>query len=345
MAAAALGAIMLAAVGAVAVSGAGSGALAAVSVADVVVLSLILVVLTGIRRRERAQARTETVELMRTIGRHRRVEADLTRIQELMRAGSFLLDADSRTLVCSPAMERITGGFLVHGENTLDALITRVHGDDREFFRAQIERGLAGETVAGPDGSTLNFHFRLVRPSGEIRSIHLRANAERDVRGNVRGLFAFFEDSTEADGDAGALLGDELRAAFEEAAIPTALVGLRGARSGQLVKVNRAFAARLGYPPEDLHGRAFAELGGPEYVARIESNLAALRVAGASSGCYSIHCARPDGELVKFRVHQSCVTDIDDEPLFAVVNLVEAGGERHARRPRFRTRPADAISV
>ena len=311
------------------------GAIAIAAFAAVGVLWLALVILAIVRGHERADARAKTLGLRRTLAGHRVVEANLNRTERLLQAGSFHLDAATGSLTCSSEAERIVGGMrTARTGGTLDDLVARVHGDDREFVRRQIEGVLGGETSLDSDGTVLNFEFRIARPNGEIRKLHLRASCERDVRGHVHSLFGVVQDA--AAGERAARGDEQLQAAFENAAIPTALVGLSGADRGLLVRVNKAFCARLGYPADDLVGETLADFGGPEYAGKIDDHLAELRTLGSGSSCFEIRCTRPNGELTPLRMHQACVTDADGEPRFAVIQLVDAGeGRPHGRRRRF----------
>ena len=342
--AAVLGLVAFALVGIVVAVEEREAAIAIAAFAAVGVLWLALVILAIVRGHERADARAKTLGLRRTLAGHRVVEANLNRTERLLQAGSFHLDAATHSLTCSPEADRILGGIRARADGSLDDLIARVHGDDREFVRRQIERVLGGETSLDFGGTILNFEFRVVRPNGEVRKLQLRASCERDVRGHVHSLFGVVQDAAAGERAAGG--DDQLQAAFENAAIPTALVGLSGADRGLLVRVNKAFCTRLGYPAADLVGETLAEFGGPDYAAKIDDHLAELRALGSGSSCFEIRCTRPNGELVPLRLHQACVSDAEGEPRYAVIQLVDPDPDRaHTRWRRFDARSAEIPSL
>jgi PAS domain S-box-containing protein len=321
----------------------GQRATAIAAFAAVGVLSAALVALAIVRGLERADARAKTLGLRRTLAGQRVAEANLNRTERLLRVGSFHLEAGTRTLACSSEMTRLIGGLHAGGSDSLDDLIARVHGDDRNLVRDQFQRALAGATGIGVDGIVLNFAFRVVLPTGAIRTIQLRATCEREARGRVRALYGVVHGAGDAVSRPDAT-GD-LGAAFDAAAIPTALVGLTGADRGLLVRVNKAFSDRLGYPPADLVGERLAELGGPDYAAKIDDNLAELRALGSGSSCFEIRWTRPNGELVPLRLHQACVAGPDGEPRYAVIQLVEATDPRTRPRRRFDPRSAEISAL
>ena len=95
-------------------------------------------------------------------------------------------------LYVSPRYEEIWGhpvGDLKSGAN---AWLEAVHPEDREGVRSAYERWLSGEGTG-----RLDVTFRIIRPDGETRWIHSRANLIRDKRGKPYRGSGITEDVTE----------------------------------------------------------------------------------------------------------------------------------------------------
>ncbi|WP_053227897.1 PAS domain S-box protein [Solirubrobacter soli] len=97
---------------------------------------------------------------------------------------------------------------------------------------------------------------------------------------------------------------------------------------GRVVECNRAYAAMLGYQPDELIGSDYAELSDP---AEFEAHRRRYResfAAGDQDLEFEHTYVRRDGSMLHARVTASLVRDIEGRPLYSLA-LVEDVSERH----------------
>ncbi len=119
-----------------------------------------------------------------------RTKQQLERAQQVARLGSWEVDLVAGELAWSDEVFRV---FAVDPEvfgGTEEAFFELVAPDDREELRGARERFLAGE-------GDLDARHRIVRPDGEIRWVHERAQLLRDATGEPRRMVGTVQDVTE----------------------------------------------------------------------------------------------------------------------------------------------------
>ncbi len=113
----------------------------------------------------------------------RKREHQLLETQRLAGLGSWDLDISTGQVTWTDELYRIYGLTPGDGIHTFDDYLERVHPEDRERVRGELE-------AACRTGSPFEFEERIVRPSGEVRILHSRGEAVRDENGrtdHVRG--------------------------------------------------------------------------------------------------------------------------------------------------------------
>src|SRR6059058_4519796 len=126
----------------------------------------------------------------------------------------------------------------------------------------------------------------------------------------------------------GARLGfDILHEAFEQSAVGLAVASL----DGQLVEVNRAFCALLGYDRHDVQGQSFARFTHPDDVSRDNEALASV-VRGGDLGLVDKRYIRRDGSEIWVRRMASVLRDDAGQPRFVLGAYVDLTEQRRSAR-------------
>jgi PAS domain S-box-containing protein len=136
------------------------------------------------------QARAEEA-LRQSETRLRQSEQHLANAQRVAAIGSWELDAQTFRFRWSDELYRIhelppSGEVL-----DLERVLGLIHPDDRAKVRKAIERAVAGVDPKG-------FDFRIVRPSGGIRTLHCEGEPIRNGEGATIGLIGTAQDVTDA---------------------------------------------------------------------------------------------------------------------------------------------------
>jgi diguanylate cyclase (GGDEF)-like protein/PAS domain S-box-containing protein len=117
-------------------------------------------------------------------------EAMLEIAQELTLVGSFEWDVEADRVSWSGGLYRIFGLEPGAGPATFDGYLERVHPEEREERRSEIERVVrTGESAEG--------EHRIIRPDGEIRWVDSRVRALVDEAGGTTRLVGACQDITE----------------------------------------------------------------------------------------------------------------------------------------------------
>ena len=165
--------------------------------------------------------------------------------------------------------------------------------------RRHIERALAGEPQL--------FERSIIDPSGAPR--HLQEAYIPDlVDGKVAGLIALVTDITARQVAEQARLAAEarFRLAFVHSSVGMAMID----SAGRLLQVNPMLCTMLGYSEDELLGRTFADLVGPE-----RQHEAGDRIARLFSG-------EPDASSAEWQFRRK-----DGSPLWVILSLALADGE------------------
>lgn len=117
------------------------------------------------------------------------VEARVRDSEALANVGSWLWDVRTDAVQWSDEFHRIHGVDPLDFAGTLAAHLALVHPDDRETLRKEME-----ESVRAQRG--LNLEHRIIRPAGDERVVHVRAQPMVGSDGLVVGLRGIGQDVT-----------------------------------------------------------------------------------------------------------------------------------------------------
>jgi PAS domain S-box-containing protein len=113
----------------------------------------------------------------------------LAEAQALAHVGSWEWDVARDHVWWSDEMYRVYGLRPGHSEVTLGTFLERVHPEDRERVRAAVEHAMAA-------GEPFELDHRIVRPDGEVRTLHARGRTETDRAGRVVRMSGTGQDVT-----------------------------------------------------------------------------------------------------------------------------------------------------
>jgi PAS domain S-box-containing protein len=117
-------------------------------------------------------------------------KARLEEAQRVAHVGYWVWDLQTNRVIWSDETYRIFG--LTPQEGLIDLAILRemIHPEDRESMFRKAEESLLS-------GVRADAEHRIVRPSGEVRTVHSRADAKRDASGRPYEMFGTVQDITE----------------------------------------------------------------------------------------------------------------------------------------------------
>ena len=130
-----------------------------------------------------AEQRLAQAMLAEAEARHREGEA-------LTHTGRWQWDLATGAVQWSVELHRIYGIDPLDFDGTFDAQLACVHEDDRDQLRAAIDRSIT-------KGRATDEEFRIVRPNGEVRWVHTRAEPTIDQAGDVIALRGVGQDITD----------------------------------------------------------------------------------------------------------------------------------------------------
>jgi signal transduction histidine kinase len=181
-------------------------------VAAVTAMALAAAVLDRWRAGETIRAVEERLRLTEA---RERVERALATAQSIAHLGSWELDVRTGEMTWSDELYRILGSSPAEVGASYEALLHRVHEDDRESINNAVQ-----ETTTR--GGSFELDCRFVRPDCEVRNIHSRGSRIADPKtGEVR-ILATAHDVTELRAAQAAqvtLIREQLARAEAEAAV------------------------------------------------------------------------------------------------------------------------------
>jgi PAS domain S-box-containing protein len=104
------------------------------------------------------------------------IERQLLGAREVAGLGSYAWNVASDRAVWSPSLYRIFGVDPAAGQPRLDTYLDRIHPDDRQRVRAELDRALA-------ERNALRHPTRIVRPDGQVRVLDVWGHVLTDSRG------------------------------------------------------------------------------------------------------------------------------------------------------------------
>src|SRR5208283_385401 len=265
--------------------------------------------LLGLHQRGRPRALTSIIEKrLQEVGR--RLEGALTslslfrslnetrrrleEIEHLAHIGYWDRDLDANRSTWSEETLRIFGWPEQPRIKDLASLLELVHADDRRLVLEASTGALAG-------GAPYDLEYRIVRPSGEVRIVHGKADVARDEAGRPRRMFGTVEDITERRLAENALLDatERFRVLAE-----LSLTGVYLVQGGRFEYVNPALARMFGFSVDELVGR----LGPIDLVYPPDREIATeslrRRLDGEAEAVrYELRGMRKDGSVFPIEVH------------------------------------------
>ena len=180
-------------------------------------------------------------------------QRSLAEAQAVSHSGSFEWDLDSDVVTWSDELFRIFGLEPGSRELDLDAVVQLIHPEDRQAFCASTSRCV--EQKEGFDSK-----FRILRPSGESRTVHSVGQVVAAHEEGPAKLIGICQDITKRQAEQAerALLLEQQQAMGERCRLllestGEGIYGLDG--EGQIIFINRAGAALLGYEAGELIGK------------------------------------------------------------------------------------------
>ena len=117
-------------------------------------------------------------------------EVQLADAQRLAHLGSWNWNITTNEVTWSDELYRIYGLTDKEFEASFEGYLERIHPDDRNFVRKEIEK-------AYDSYRPFNFEHRIMRPDGTIRSVQARGKVVRDEAGRAIRMFGSSQDITE----------------------------------------------------------------------------------------------------------------------------------------------------
>lgn len=171
----------------------------------------------------------------------------LARAQELAHLGSWDWDIPANTITWSDETYRIFSLKPQEFRATYEAFLQAVHPEDR-----QEEKNAMSRALADPQAN-YEMHYRVVRPDGVVRHVHLLGEIIRNLKGDPLRMEGFIQDITDYKRIESRLRGlnEELekRVAERTQALEKANIALRG-EIGERKKVEETLRALFDHSPD-----------------------------------------------------------------------------------------------
>jgi diguanylate cyclase (GGDEF)-like protein/PAS domain S-box-containing protein len=235
----------------------------------------------------------------------RKSEVGLEEAQRLAHLGSWEWEVKTGEVYWSDETYRIYGYEPKEFVPTLERLMELVHPQDRELVNKNREGALYR-------AKPYDFEHRIVRPNGEVRVVHRRAQVYFDEEGEPSRMVGTVHDITEQKEAEEALRESEerFRTAFEDAPIGVALVGLDRSH----LRVNRAYCRMLGYSEEELLEKSHPEIIYPDDREDSTDRIQELLEEGAEPYALERRYIHADGYVVWSLSNISLIWNSEGEP-------------------------------
>ena len=237
--------------------------------------------ITGIGRDVSEKKRAE--EALQRQQRH------LVEAQMLAHLGSWHWDVNSGKAQWSEEQYRIFGHEPGSISVTYDTFLVTLLPEDRDRVLSAINNALTGKMPYDID-------FRIVRPNGDVRCIHARAEVQRDPTGHPSSMAGTALDITERKWAEAALRASEerYRALYDET--PTMYFTL--AIDGTVRSVNRFGATQLGYRVEELVGHSVLGVFHEQDKESVAAELSECLATPETTRYWVFRKVRKDGSII-----------------------------------------------
>lgn len=196
-----------------------------------------------------------------------RIRIGLADAQRIAHLGNWEWDIRGDNLWWSDETYRIFGLERDQFQSTYDALLERVHPDDRQAVVEAVERTLA-------EGDLYGITHRLVRPDGGVRVVEERAELLRDSLGRPQRMIGTAQDVTARRVAEEALR--RLSSAVEQTADSVIITD----NEGRIEFVNPAFERHTGFLAKDILGQTPRILKSGRHPARFFEDMWSHLVSG-----------------------------------------------------------------
>jgi PAS domain S-box-containing protein len=221
----------------------------------------------------------------------------------------------------SPQFERLTGLGRADLPTSFDALLARVHPDDREAVRE-------ADQHATRTGESAQLEYRIRGGNGEWIWVDNRSVLMRDEQGRPIAWHGALLDISERKRLEASLRDsrERFQRAFEDAAIGMSL----GTPEDICLDVNAAYCRIVGRPREAVVGHSFTELTHPDDVAAYTRQHARLYANEVDSYEIEKRYLRPDGTVVTGLLTVSAVRDDAGRHLYDIGQLQDITAHKEA---------------
>jgi PAS domain S-box-containing protein len=248
--------------------------------------------------------RNQVADLARELAERDRALHEQTRhlcaAQTLAHLGSWEWDIRSGHVDWSDEMYRIFGYEPNTVSITVDTFLAVILPDDHDRILASVNEALAGKT-------SYDQECRIVRPNGEVRTIHCRGDVLRDVNGLPLRMSGSALDITERKGTELALQQREAhyRALIEHSSDVITILELDGTIRFESPSCERL----LGYAPHELNGRIAFEFIHKDDLPAVAEKFQLLIQNSDTSQIAEFRFRRNDGSWLKLEGIGRAITD------------------------------------
>ncbi len=192
-------------------------------------------------------------------------ESQLEQAQRLAKLGSWEYDVQADRAIWSRELYRLFG-IEPGADVSFDTVLDLVHPEDKDRFREEVETAIE-------KGDSYTLDHRIIRPDGEVRTLHAEARVERDQGDPVR-LIGTTQDITERKA-----IEERLRRSEENyrmlAEYASDLI-LRFTPEGIITYASPAVEWMVGYSPDEIVGEHAADFIHPEDLDQVTETHRAL---------------------------------------------------------------------
>ncbi len=249
-------------------------------------------------------------------------EAELMEAQRIGKMGSWQLDIVQGRLTWSEQIYEIFGINKETFSGTFDAFLEFVHPEDRE-------RLMQAQMPAEQGDAPLDIEHRIIRPDGEIRYVHERAEAIFNGGDAPVKLIGTVQDISARSRAEAALqeTNERLRAIIESSPVGIIVLTLDG-----LVTMWSPAAEHIfGWTAEEVVGRPYPGAVQPGMSSEFKQNLAQLAAGEALDG-FETQRQRKDGTVVDVMLNLAPVFDRSGEVIAAMGLVSNITAQKEALR-------------
>ena len=261
--------------------------------------------------------------LKRTERRLRQSEAYLAEAQRLSHSGVSAYN-ETAILYGSEEIYRIWGFDPAQGVPSLEAVIQRVHPDDRDRMRAQVQRALS-------EKRDYSIAYRIVLPDGTTKHLEAIGRPAFSASGELVEIVTTQIDVTERKRAEQALREREAKI---RRLVDANIIGICiWDFEGRIIEANDAFLSMVDYDREDLVSDRirWTELTPPEWRERDERAVAELRSTGSFQP-FEKEYFRKDGGRMPVLIGGALFEESGNEGVAFVLDLTERKRAEEALR-------------